>query len=113
MRLASIAICSIVVASFAFFAVNRTNAASDHQRETLNAELASSPQAGPPAIPAEHASGVQGALDEATGALTSPFDGLVSGESQWGERIARLALALVLYGFVLGYLARMVRVRLR
>lgn len=110
-RLLSATICVIAIASFALFALDRTSAASGFQRETLNAEIANSPQAPPARLPTTHPSPVRQTLDEVTSTLTSPFDPLVSGNSQWGERIARLLVALVVYGFGLGYLARVLRVR--
>ena len=51
-------------------------------------------------------------LDEASTELTSPFAGVVSGtHSEWASRGGKLVLALIIYGFGLGYLARVVRVR--
>jgi hypothetical protein len=55
---------------------------------------------------------VHKALDEASGQLTSPFAGVMSGSSsEWATRIVELLLALVVYGFGLGYIARALRVR--
>lgn len=52
------------------------------------------------------------AIDEASGQLTSPFSGIVSGSSsEWATRGAKLVLALLVYGFGLGYVARALRVR--
>ena len=51
----------------------------------------------------------------APGAATqggSPFSSVVSASSgEWADRGARLGLALVIYGFGLGFVARMLRVR--
>jgi hypothetical protein len=117
LRLASIAICLIVIASFALFAINETKSASGRQQEALvnggPAQTAGS-QASPGARASapKHESSVHKAIDEASGKLTSPFSGLLSGSSsEWATRGGKLLLALLVYGFGLGFLARVLRVR--
>jgi hypothetical protein len=115
-RLASIAICLIVIASFAIFAVNQTSSASTHQQEaigggpapaTANSQTSGSHRAAPP-----HKSTLHKAIDDASDELTSPFSGLTSGSSsQWAIHGVNLVLALIVYGFGLGFLARVIRVR--
>ena len=119
LHLASVFICLIVIASFTVFAVNQTSSASAHQQEVLNDEVKPSTaavgaKAGASArSPASHESALHEALDEASKVFTSPFDGITSGwSSEWLIRGANLGLALVVYGFGLGYLARLIRVRL-
>jgi hypothetical protein len=106
-------ICLIVIASFVTFALDQTSSASTQQRETL-AGLAQ-PAAGnerPPAQPAKHKSTFSRDVDELAGELTSPFSGIVSEASgEWADRSVKLLLALLVYGFGLGYLARALRVR--
>lgn len=111
LRLASIVICLIVLASFAVFAVQQAKSASGHQQEQLNSELPGArPTAPRKSTPGEGT--VHKALDEAFNELTSPFAGVVSGSSsQWVIRGVKLLLALLVYGFGLGFLARMLRVR--
>jgi hypothetical protein len=104
LRLAASVICLIVVASFVVFAVDQTSNASAHQQNELNgSESAKSPPS--------HKSAVHKALDDTAEALTSPFSGVVSGSSQWAIHGVRTVLALLVYGFGLGYLARVIRVR--
>ena len=111
LRIASFIICAIVIASFAIFVVDQTKTASAHQ----TAEVSSGPAT--PSNPGGSGSSnkpgaVHKAIDEASNELTSPFAGLVSGSSsEWLVRGVKLLLALVVYGFGLGYLARVVRVR--
>ena len=108
LRLASIVICLIVIASFLVFAANQTSSASGHQREVLGETPA---PAHTPAKP--HENSIHKGLDEASETLTSPFAGIVSdASSEWANRGVRLILALLVYGFGLGYLARLVRVRI-
>lgn len=115
-------ICTIVILSFGAFAIEQTRTASNHQQEEL---------AGPPSTAAgasrstsgadtktahgsapAHEGSLHSALDEASDELTSPFAGLFAGSSsEWATRGAKLLLALALYGFGLGYLARVLRVR--
>ena len=128
LHLASVVICLIVIASFTVFAVNQTSSASAHQQEVLNDEVAkpstpganrasgSSPSATGAASAGSsrsHESSVHEAIDEASNEFTSPFSGVTAGSSsQWLIHGANLGLALLVYGFGLGYLARLIRVRL-
>jgi hypothetical protein len=108
MRLASVAICVIVVLSFGIFAVEQTSGASRRQQEEIV-------HGGPPAASqhtSTHESGVHKAIDEAATQLTSPFAGVVSGtDSEWVIRGVKLLIALAVYGFGLSFLARMLLVR--
>ena len=106
MRLASIIICLIVIASFAIFVVNQTSSASTHQQEEVSGRVEAKNTS------STHESTVHKTIDEASNELTSPFSSISSGwSSQWATRGANLLLALILYGFGLGFLARVVRVR--
>lgn len=119
LRIASIVICLIVVASFLTFAINQTKTASAGQSEALTTGASKGGSApgspsGTAATPAAkpHRSAARKALDETSNALTSPFDGIVSASSgEWAIRTVKLLLTLLVYGFALGYLARAVRVR--
>jgi hypothetical protein len=107
LRLASWVICLIVLASFVIFVVEQTSSASTHQQEEVNEHPSS---AGPPAP--KHESTVHKKTDEASNFFTSPFAGIVSGSSsQWVIHLVKTALALLVYGFGLSYLARVIRVR--
>jgi hypothetical protein len=114
LRTASVAICLLVAAYFIVFALNQTSTASGEQQEALGsstpaAQSASAP-AGSAATPAPHQSSAHRDLDEAAEALTAPVAGVAS-EGSWADHGLRLLFALLVYGFVLGYLARVVRVR--
>jgi hypothetical protein len=108
--LGSIVACAIVIASFTLFAVNQTGQASTHQQQLLGGEVSS--EAGSQAPPAKsHESSVHRTIDEASEWLTSPFDSLTSGRGGWATHGIDLGLALVVYGFGLGFVARTLRVR--
>ena len=116
LKLASLALCLIVLASFALFVVNRTSTASQHQQQELTGKTTKPSGEGQAGF-APDSGGGKGSLrrkiDELSEAITSPFSGVTSGSgSQWLIRSVDLLLALVVYGFGLGFLARAIRVRL-
>lgn len=111
LRLASRVACLIVIVAFAIFAVEQTDKASAHQQNALKGtgSGSSAPQI---AEKPTHEGTVHNAIDEAAKALTSPFAGVTSGSSsQWVVRGVGTALALLVYGVAVGYLARMMRIR--
>jgi len=105
---ASILICLIVALSFLLFAINQTSTASGRQQEELGSTAAAT-QTPPGTTP--HESSFRKDLDEASEELTSPVSSLTSSSGEWGARTIRLIFALLVYGFLLGYLARAIRVR--
>jgi DNA-binding transcriptional LysR family regulator len=113
LRLASFLVCVILITSFVFFAVDQTKSASVRQRESLGPALASASASPEVLAPAPHRSHVRRMIDNASSALTSPFSGIVSpSDGEWAVRSADLLIALALYGFGLGYLARVLRISL-
>ena len=114
LRLASVAICLIVIASFAIFAVDQTRSASSHQQEAVNNGAPATANTGTSLAPgsSSHESGLHGTIDHVSNALTSPFKGVTSGSSsEWVVHGVNVLLALLVYGFGLGFLARVIRVR--
>jgi hypothetical protein len=108
LRLASFVICLIVIASFVLFAANKTSSASKHQTEKIAGTPASESNGGS----TKKESSVHKAIDEASQKLTSPFAGVVSGSnSEWLIHGVKLLIALAVYGFGLGYIARAIRIR--
>jgi len=125
MRLASIVICLIVGASFTLFAVNQTSGAASHQEALLNegapAQTAGAGaqgesttagvSAGGAAKSSSHESSLRSSIDDAANTLTSPFAGVTSDtSSEWTIHTVKLLLTLAIYGFGLGFLARVLRV---
>jgi hypothetical protein len=100
LRALSIAVCAIALLSFLLFAVNRTSTASGHQQQVLAEKTVSG---------AEHESGFRRAVDEVSEAVSAPVAGLSS--SEWGEHGLRLLFVLLVFGFAVGFVARVVRVR--
>ena len=92
--------CALVIASFAFFAVDQVSGASSHQV----AQIAGS--ATPPAKKAAHRGPVRSFVESAAKDLTYPFHSLLSSTSEWANQLLLLILGLTVYGVGLGYLAR-------
>jgi hypothetical protein len=113
LRMASKVICLIVAVSFVIFAVNQTGSASTRQQNELNGTpVAATTPPTSRVAPSPHKGTVHRVIDEAAEALTSPFSGITGGfDSQWAVRMVDTVLALLVYGLGLGYLARVLRVR--
>ena len=110
LRLASVVICLIVVAAFTIFAVDQARGASRHQQEALAKGTPSNTNGevqGKSGSSSAKQGGVHKAVDQASNSLTSPFSGITAGsKSAWTIHGVNLLLALVIYGFGLGFLAR-------
>lgn len=105
LRWVSRIVCLIVVVSFAIFVVGQTSTASTHQQNELN-------ETTPTTTQPVHKSALHSAIDEASGQLTSPFASITAhSSSQWLVRGEGTLMALLVYGIGLGYVARMLRVR--
>jgi hypothetical protein len=104
LRVASWIACLIVVASFGLFALNQTSSASTHQQNELTgAETSTKPA---------HKGTVHKAIDEAAAELTSPFSEITAGSnSEWVVHGVGTLIALIVYGVGVGYLARVLRIR--
>lgn len=107
LRTVSICICAIALLSFLLFALNQTSTASGRQQEALANNPAHSE--GAPAHGKSTESGFRSTVDEIAEEVSSPVAGLSS--SQWAERALRLLFVLLVFGFALSYLARVIRVR--
>jgi hypothetical protein len=106
-RTVSIGLCLIAALSFLLFAVNQTSTASGKQQEALSGTSAQS-EAKAAHKPATE-SGFRRTIDEISEEVSAPVAGVSS--SQWGERTLRLFFVLLVFGFALGFLARLIRVR--
>jgi hypothetical protein len=109
LRVATVAICLVTIASFGLYAINQTNTASAHQQESLASGGAEAREV---QTTETHTKGVRGVIDEVSNKLTSPFSEVTaSSTSEWVKRGANLGFALLVYGFGLGFIARFIRVR--
>jgi hypothetical protein len=111
LRLASILLCLIVGVSFALFVIDKTSNASAHQQHAVN-DPNEQPQSSTAAVPHGGESSARKTIDEAAEKVTSPFSGITEGwSSEWSKRGVLLLLTLAIYGFGLGFIARILRVR--
>jgi hypothetical protein len=112
LRLVSIAICLIAIASFITFAVDQAGNGSSHQQAEVNEAAPTGSVTTGGSSKSGHNSGLREALDKAFSALASPFSGVTSGSGQWTIQIVDTLLVLLVYGFGLSFLARLLPGRL-
>ena len=111
LRVASRVICLIVILSFALFVVDQTGKASEKQQNEISSGVAQSNNSSSSSAKPKH-NAIRKAIDKATAELESPFAGVTSGwSSQWAIEIVRTLIALAIYGFALGFLARFLKVQ--
>ncbi len=105
LRLAAILASLVILVSFALFGLDQAGGAS-HQAQ---AEVGSSGAQvlGPAIHGTGSGNGVRGAIDDVNRVLVSPVHALApGGSSAWGTRTIDLIGGLLLYGLILGILAR-------
>jgi hypothetical protein len=108
--LASRIACLVVIAWFVVFAVNQSKAAANHQlRELAGTSLAGAPRH-LQGQGSKAQSGATKTLDEVTKVVVAPFAGLTAGRSPWVRHGLDMLLVLLVYGFGVGFLVRLIRV---
>ena len=112
LRIVAIVISLILIVSFALFAIDELNGATQRNEAKLALDLEANP---PPAAERQrerdHGS-VREAIDDADDVVVSPFSGIASSSSdRWVQRGVPALLALIVFGFGLGFLARFTRGR--
>jgi hypothetical protein len=103
-----------VLASLGLFALDQANGASKHQVAALaSAPPSTTTTVAPTTTTIQTPRGPESEprrfIDGAAQVLTAPFRSLVQSNSEWAKRIGYSVLAVLVYGFGLGYLARWVR----
>jgi hypothetical protein len=114
-RLVAIVTSGFVLVGFAFFAADELDRGSKTQQQALGDELGGSAPEVIPVAPApadeaarEAANGdLREIVDDAGDVLLGPFTNLVDSKDVWVARGVPTILALLLYGFGLGFLANM------
>jgi hypothetical protein len=125
-RLMAIGCSAVVLLGFAFFATDEMGRGSENQQKALDSELASTSTRQdsdlsasgdlPPVAPSpqeeaqrEKVNGTfREAVEDANDVLLGPFAGLVeSADNTWVVHGVPVLLGVLLYGFCLGMLARM------
>jgi len=110
LRWTAITCSAVVFFSWGMFVIDQTRAASNHTTEEIAGHHAS--QTADPSPEQERAreqlhSTPREALDDANDVLISPFASIGSASpSRWVRRSVPMMVAVLLYGFGVGYLAR-------
>lgn len=107
LRIASTIACAVVVCAFVLWATDEGRASSDSAVARLSQSdgphgVSTAPAAGPAALPAPapEPGGVRGAIEDANGALLSPFDGVAQDGNEWAAHGIPALLALFAYGLL-------------
>lgn len=111
LRLAAIVCSALVVLGFGLFAIDEARSASKSTAEEVAGKRASRSADPTPAQERdrEQAHGdVRELIDDANDVLLSPFAGIVGDDAdKWARRLIPALIALLVYGFGLGFLARL------
>jgi hypothetical protein len=108
LRIASMVICLIAVAWFLLFALNQTSSASNHQTIEINASPGSSALKTSTSETSKE-SAPRKEINKVFSTLSSPFSGITSGSGQWTIHLVDTLLVLLVYGFGLAFIARLLR----
>ena len=111
LRTVAIALSLVVAAGFCLFAFDEFDRASSGQRERLAGYEHATPTAVGEIQREKRHSTAREYIDDANDVLLKPFAGVAESGSRWAQRGIPTVLALLTYGFLLGYLARFARGR--
>ncbi len=114
LRAVAIVASLIIVISFVLFAFDKGEETSSKQQRELTEELEQpSPSTRGEREREKRHGPVREAIDDADDVLLSPFKGIVSSDDTWVSRGVPSLIGLLVYGFLLGFLARYMRGRVR
>ncbi len=111
LRILAIVLSLIIAAGFAMFAVDEFNRASNAQRSQLQGFEQADPTPADELDREKRHSTAREYIDDANDILLKPFAGVVNSGGRWVQRLVPTFLALLVYGFLLAYLARFMRGR--
>jgi hypothetical protein len=107
LRVAAVLASLVLLTSFSLFAIDQAGGAS--QQAQVEVGSAGGETLGPALHGAGGESGVRGTIDDVDRSLVSPVHSLAPGtQNAWGARIFELVCGLLIYGLLLGILARSV-----
>jgi hypothetical protein len=110
LRFAAVACSLLVIAGWGWFAIDETRAASEQSTAEIEGRVAArtaSPDPDQELAREKANSGPHEAIDDVNDVLLRPFSPLTEdSDSKWVRRSIPALLALVVYGFGLGLLAR-------
>ena len=103
-RLVSLLCCAFVLVSFLLFAVAQTSTASKGQASAIaNGQVAGTDSKNKPIKDEKQP---RRFIDQVAQKLNSPWNGFISTDDRWVKRLVPTAISLLVYGFLLGFLAR-------
>jgi NADH:ubiquinone oxidoreductase subunit 3 (subunit A) len=112
LRILSIVLSVIVAAGFLLFSIDELNRASNAQRSQLAGYELPDPAPADERDREKRHSALREYIDDANDILLRPFAGVAPASSgRWTQRAVPTFLALVLFGFLLAFLARFMRGR--
>ncbi|MDX6669057.1 MAG: hypothetical protein QOK04_2437 [Solirubrobacteraceae bacterium] len=110
-RVVAVVASAIVLISFGLFAIDQARAGSKREQDRLAQQDTADPTAAQERQREKAHSGIRERLDDADDFLLSPFTGIVDSGNEWAQRGVPTVIALVVYGFGLGFVARIARGR--
>ncbi len=106
LRIVAIVLSLVIAAGFCLFAVDEFNRASSSQRNELAGFEQTDPApAGERAREQRHSTARE-YIDDANDILLKPFAGIVTSGGRWVQRLVPTTIGLLVYGFLLAFLAR-------
>ena len=109
--LVSVVTSVLVLLGFAGFAADQAKNASEHERAQLDQVDVPNPPRQTERVRERKHSKPRELIDDANDVLLAPFSSIVDSDEVWTNRLVPTALALLVYGFGLGFLARFWRGR--
>jgi hypothetical protein len=109
LRTIAIVLSLVVTVGFSLFAIEEMGQASDAVRNRLSGFEKADPTAAGERERERRNSVAREWVDDANDLLLKPFAGLVDSGDRWAQRGVPALLALMVYGFLLAYLARFMR----
>ena len=106
LRRASLICCAFVIASFLLFAVAQTSRASQGQASAISAGTGTGTGTAARPEPISSESQPRRLIDQVAEALNSPWAGIVATHNRWMQRLAPTLCSLLVYGLLIGFLAR-------
>ena len=107
LRTVAIVLSVVIAAGFCLFAVDEFNRASSAQRDELKGYELAAPNAAGERQRERRNTTAREYIDDANDFLLKPFASIAdSSGSRWAQRAVPTLLGLLLYGFLLAYLAR-------
>jgi hypothetical protein len=110
LRIAAIVLSLLVAAGFLLFALDDFGRASAQSLDRVAGIDAADPAPGAERTREQRSGRARELVDDANDVLLRPFAGIVAGaSSRWVQRGVPALLGLLVYGLLLGYLARYTR----